>query len=202
MYALDLRDDEDHHRDQHVVLRGTWRDFERLLAIRGDEAGPRMYFLDGVIELMSPGSLHEYRKKLLSRLLEIWAIERGVTLEGYGSWTLKRGHKKAGAEPDECYIVGAEKKKVPDLAIEVEISHGVLEKHEIYRRIGVRELWTVRRDGDLLVRVLVDGRYVERSKSALLPRLDLQWLWKFVAYDLQTKAVRAMLREMRTRKRA
>jgi Uma2 family endonuclease len=203
MYAISAQvDDADDARDQHVFLRGTWRDFERLLAIRGDTAGPRMYFLDGVIELMSPGSLHEYRKSLLARLLEAWAIERGVTLEAYGSWTLKRGRKRAGAEPDECYIVGEAKKKVPDLAIEVEVSRGVLEKHEIYRRLGVRELWTVRRDGSLLVRVLVEGQYVERAKSTLLPRLDLLWLWKFVPYDLQTRAVQAMLREMRRRKRA
>jgi hypothetical protein len=31
--------------DQRVIMNGvTWRDFETLLAIRGDRAGVRMYF--------------------------------------------------------------------------------------------------------------------------------------------------------------
>ena len=50
--------------DQHVVLRGmAWQDFEALLAIRGDRAGVRLYYLDGEIEIMSPTKIHEGRKK-------------------------------------------------------------------------------------------------------------------------------------------
>src|SRR5208337_1273294 len=76
--------------DQHVILRGmTWKDFEVLLAVRGDAAGVRFYYLDGNIELMSPTNIHEYRKKTLARLLEQWALETSTNLNGYGSWTLK-----------------------------------------------------------------------------------------------------------------
>src|ERR1041385_8248892 len=110
--------------DQHVVLRSmSWQDFEALLAIRGDRSGVRMYYLDGEIELVSPTKIHEGRKKTLARLLEIWAIESDVALNGFGSWTLKNELREAGAEPDECYIVGESvDKAVPDLAIEVEWS--------------------------------------------------------------------------------
>jgi Uma2 family endonuclease len=56
--------------DQHVVLRTmSWQDFEALLAIRGDRAGVRMYYLDGEIELVSPTKIHVGRKKTLARLL-------------------------------------------------------------------------------------------------------------------------------------
>src|SRR4051794_11112137 len=90
--------------DQHVILRGmTWKDFEVLLAIRGDRAGVRMYYLEGEIELMSPTRSHEAIKKMIGRLLEAYADEEGLELNGFGSWTLRNAPRERGAEPDECY---------------------------------------------------------------------------------------------------
>jgi len=124
--------------DQHVVLRVmSWQDYEVLLAIRGERSGVRMYYLDGEIEIVSATKIHEGRKKTLARLLELWAMESGVALNGFGSWTLKAEFREAGAEPDECYIVGDPDKAVPDLAIEVEWSRATgLSKQEIYLRLG------------------------------------------------------------------
>jgi Uma2 family endonuclease len=190
--------------DQHVVLRAMeWRDFEVLLAIRGDRAGVRMYYLDGEIEIVSPTKIHEERKTTLARLLEIWAMESDVALNGFGSWTLKKELREAGAEPDECYILGdSTEQDVPHLAIEVEWSRVTgLSKPEIYRRLGVRELWTLKSDGRLVVRVLEKGEWIERAKSKLLPKLDLAWLVSFVDITPQSKAVRALRDELRTKKR-
>lgn len=178
--------------DQHVILRGmSWQDFEALLAIRGDRAGVRMYYLDGAIELMSPARTHEGRKKTLARLLEVWALETGVDLNGFGSWTLKNEPREAGAEPDECYIVGKDK-DVPDLVIEIEWSRATrLAKHEIYLRLGVRELWTLKADGQLVVRARHGGAWAQRKKSKLLPSLDLAAMLSFLRIEPQSKAVRA-----------
>jgi Uma2 family endonuclease len=188
--------------DQHVVLRGmSWQDYEAMLAIRGDRAGVRMYYLDGDIEIMSPAKIHEGRKTLLARLLETWAVESDVDLAGYGSWTLKKEMREAGAEPDECYIVGPDK-DVPDLAIEVEWSRttGLL-KHEIYRRLGVSELWTLKNSGELVVRVLHKDQWQVRERSKLFPKLDLAWLFSFVSMESQSKAVRALRDAMRKKRR-
>jgi Uma2 family endonuclease len=190
--------------DQHVVLRAmSWQDFEALLAIRGDRSGVRMYYLDGEIEIVSSTKIHEGRKKTLARLLEIWAMEPDVSLNGFGSWTLKKELREAGAEPDECYIVGdSTEKDVPDLAIEVEWSRATgLSKPEIYRRLGVRELWTLKSDGRLIVRILEKGDWVEHARSKLFPRLDLTWLRSFLDIAPQSKAVRALRDALRTRKR-
>jgi Uma2 family endonuclease len=190
--------------DQHVVLREmSWQDFEAILAIRGDRSGVRMYYLDGEIEIVSPSKIHEGRKTTLARLLELWATESGVALNGFGSWTLKNEIREAGAEPDECYIVGdSTDKDAPDLAIEVEWSRATgLPKHEIYRRLGVRELWTIKNDGSLVVRVLDKGAWVERTKSKLLPKLDLAWLLSFLEIAPQSKAVLALRDALRSRKR-
>jgi len=190
--------------DQHVVLRAmAWQDFEALLAIRGDRSGVRMYYLDGEIEVVGPTKIHRERKKTLARLLEIWAMEADVALNGFGSWTLKKELREAGAEPDECYIVGeSTEKDVPDLAIEVEWSRATgLSKPEIYRRLGVRELWTLKSDGRLVVRVLEKGTWIEHTRSKLFPRLDLAWLRSFLDITPQSKAVRALRDALRTKKR-
>jgi Uma2 family endonuclease len=190
--------------DQHVVLRSmSWQDFEALLAIRGDRSGVRMYYLDGEIELVSPTKIHEGRKKTLARLLEIWAMESDVALNGFGSWTLKNELREAGAEPDECYIVGdSVDKAVPDLAIEVEWSRRTgLPKWEIYRRLGIRELWTLRSDGGLIIRVLQKTEWVEHTRSKLFPKLDVPWLLSFLDIEPQSKAVRALRDAMRPKKR-
>ncbi len=190
--------------DQRVVLRAmSWQDFEALLAIRGDRAGVRMYYLDGEIEIVSPTKIHEGRKKTLARLLEIWAMESEVALNGFGSWTLKRELREAGAEPDECYILGeSTEQEVPDLVIEVEWSRVTgLSKPEIYRRLGVRELWTLKSDGRLVVRILDQGEWIEHAMSTLLPELDLPWLLSFLDVTPQSKAVRALRDALRTKKR-
>jgi Uma2 family endonuclease len=190
--------------DQRVVLHAMgWQDFEAMLAIRGDRSGVRMYYLDGEIEFVSPTKTHEDRKTTLARLLELWATESDVALNGFGSWTLKKELREAGAEPDECYILGESiERDVPDLAIEVEWSRVTgLAKPEIYRRLGVRELWTLKNDGQLVVRVLERGDWVVRSKSKLLPKLDLAWILSFIDISPQSKAARALLDAMRGKKR-
>jgi Uma2 family endonuclease len=190
--------------DQHVVLRPmAWQDFEVLLAIRGDRAGVRMYYLDGAIELTSSTRIHQGRKKTLARLLETWAVESDVALNGFGSWTLKNEIRETGAEPDESYIVGdATEKDVPDLAIEVEWSRPTgLSKPEIYRRLGVRELWTLKSNGRLIIRILENGEWSEHSRSKLLPRLDIAWLLSFLAVTPQNRAVQALRDALRAKQR-
>jgi len=199
MYAL--RASNEPELDERVILHGiSWQAFEDMLAARGNASGVRMYYLDGEVELLSPARDHELRKKMLARLLEMWAFETDTELGGFGSWTLKKRPKKAGAEPDECYTVGDEDKRVPDLVIEIEWSHTLgLPKQDIYARLGVRELWTLTAEGRLIVRVLTGTRYVESKKSKVLPKLDVQWLFSFATSGSQTKAVRALHAAMKKR---
>jgi Uma2 family endonuclease len=189
--------------DQHVVLRGmAWQDYEAFLAIRGERAGVRMYYLDGAIEIMSPSKTHELRKKTLARLLEIWALELDLDVNAFGSWGQKNEEREAGAEPDECYILGSPEKSAPDLVIEIEWSRTLgLSKLEIYRRLGIRELWTLKSDGQLVVRALEKGQWVERAKSKLFPKLDVAWLHSFLAVEPQSRAVRALRDALRAKKR-
>ena len=57
--AREPRPDEDHF----VYLRDvSWADYRRLLAIRGEHSAPRISYLEGDVEIMSPSRGHEGKK--------------------------------------------------------------------------------------------------------------------------------------------
>lgn len=179
-----------HEASERVVLRNvSWELFQQILDTKGEDAGPRLAYLDGSLELMSPSREHERIRTMIGPLLEGYAAERGIDLNGFGSWTLLAEDHRRGIEPDECYVIGVGK-EVPDLAIEVDWSRSTINKLEIYRGLGVREVWRWFR-GRIRVYVLVDGAYVESSTSALFADLDVVQLASFVGPDHQTATVEA-----------
>lgn len=106
-----------------------------------DSPGTRMTYLEGCLEILRTSRAHEVDKKAIARLLELFCLERDIPLFGYGSTTFRREEKERGLEPDECYCRG-EDRDVPDIAIEVIRSHAAIDKLEVYRGLGVREVWT------------------------------------------------------------
>jgi len=174
--------------DQRVFLRAGWKGLKNLLASRGNTSVPRISYLDEVMELMSPGKTHESRSWLIGKLLEVWADENEILLEGLKSWTLKNEDKEAGVEPDECWVIGDRPHATkPDLALEVVQTRGGLDKLEIYRRLGVREVWFWI-DGKITVHVLRGRAYVRSAKSTLFPALDLKLLTRFVRHHSPARA--------------
>ena len=184
--------------DQFVYLNVGWSDYEKLLAMRGDSSVPRITYLDGVVELMSPSHYHELDKTRFARLLEAWSEAAGVQLEGYGSWTLKSKRQECGAEADECYTVGrvaANDRDRPDVAIEVVWTSGGIDKLEVYRQLGVREVWFYER-GSLRFFALRGRkgreRYAEIPLSELVPRLPRELLLACMSEPSQTAALHAL----------
>ena len=179
--------------DQRIVRYGVpWEHFEVELALRGDRSSPRIAYLQGALELMSPSKDHERIKSYLGRLIETYALETDLDLSPYGGWTLKNAPREAGLEPDECYIVGANQDKpVPDLAIEVVWTSGGIHKLEIYRRLGVGEVWFWR-DGRIDVYLLTGDRMERSERSQLFPRLDLDLLVGLLELPTALQAVRAL----------
>jgi Uma2 family endonuclease len=178
--------------DQRVFLRNVpWAHYEVLLALKGEKAVPRIAYLDGVVELMMPSQYHERFKSYIGRLIETYALERDLRLSPYGSWTLKHAPKDAGAEPDECYIIGADQSKPrPDLVIEVIWTSGGIDKLEIYKRLGVGEVWFWQ-DGHLALYALRRGGVYEQvPRSECLPDLDLDLLCSFLDRPTAIDAMR------------
>lgn len=178
--------------DQRVVMYGVpWSHYEAQLALRGDKSGPRISYLDGALEIMSPSKDHERIKSYIGRLIEAYALERGIDLSPYGSWTLKSAPRASGAEPDECYIVGGDQAVMtPHLAIEVAWTTGGIEKLEIYRRLGVGEVW-IWKEGRIEVHLLRGDRYERSERSVLFPDLDVEQLVPLLDRPTALQAVRA-----------
>jgi Uma2 family endonuclease len=184
--------------DHFVYLRVDWNGYQQLLALRGDSSVPRITYLKGVAELMSPSRYHEIDKKRFARLLETWSEIANVPLEGYGSWTLEDEKADRGAEADECYtvrrVVKSDEER-PDIAIEVVWTSGGIDKLEVYRKLGVREVWFYER-GKLrffaLRREADDDVYRAIPRSELLPELPIEVLLACMKEPDQTSAVRAL----------
>lgn len=152
----------------------SWEALEKLDAdLEG--TGARLIYLDGCLEIMAPlPEAHEEPKKTVCQLVEGYLRSKGIRFYGRGSTTI--GMKELGArkEPDESYCLG-QRKPVPDLAIEITVTSGGIDVLEIYRRIGVPEVWFWE-DGVISVYCLRSTEYELVSKSELLPQLDLRSL--------------------------
>ncbi len=160
--------------------------------------GVRMTYLEGALEFMSPSEAHEDYKKLLARLLEAYAEEADIDLNGRGSTTFREEPKARGLEPDECYSVGPFTGR-PDIAIEVELSNPLLDKLQVYAGLGIREVWVWRRTG-LQIHALGPSGYETAERSLVLPDLDLALLATFVKLgESQTKLVKAYRAALRPR---
>jgi len=183
--------------DQRITLHDvSWADFERILQIRGDQAGVRVTYLNGVLELMTPSVDHEGIRTTIARLLEAYAEEKGLPFNGFGSWTLKNALRARALEPDECYSLTLGRPTSPDLAIEVVWTSGGMDKMDVYRGLGVREVWFWR-EGAIEVSVLTGDRYETRERSVLLPDLDLADLVRYIDPENQTDAVRRYRQALR-----
>jgi Uma2 family endonuclease len=187
--------------DQRVFLHDvSWQAYEALLAWRGESSGVRITYLEGELELMTPSIDHESLKKQLARILEAWADLTGIMLEGAGSWTVKLRKEERGAEPDECYFVGPRRRDFPDIAIEVVWTAGGIDKLEVWRKLGAREVW-IWESGELTFHALRGDRYVRAANSVLLPSLDPALVVRCMGEPSQTAAVRRLRQEMAPKKR-
>jgi Uma2 family endonuclease len=192
---------DDGDRDQLVVLPGiTWQQYVAISDARGESARPRMAYLDGELEVMTTSRRHELVKKMLARLVETYAEEMHVALDGYGNTTWQKEAELAGLEPDECYSIG-KLREFPDLAIEVVHMSGGVNKLEIYRRLRVREVWFWINGRVYVYRLdRTTRKYKEVAKSVALRGIDLDAIAQLIATTEegeQTPAVRTYRRVLR-----
>ncbi|MDZ8189023.1 MAG: Uma2 family endonuclease [Nostoc sp. ChiSLP02] len=159
--------------EQRFLLPGhyTWEDFEKLEALIADAPGLRITYLDGCVEFMTLGEQHELLKKIIAILLEAYLFELNINFIPVGSATRRAKEKGASFEPDESYYLG-EKKENPDLAIEVNITSGSIDKLEKYKRFNISEVWFWENNQTSIYH-LTNDNYVQITQSKLLPDLDI-----------------------------
>jgi Uma2 family endonuclease len=174
-----------------VLYDVRWQTYEALLADRGDH-GPRIFYDQGTLEIMSPSRKHERLKELIGRLIEAYSEELNIEISAAGATTLKSQLRKRGLEPDASYYVENEPRvrhkddidlavdPPPDLAVEVDITSKSADKIGIYSSLGVPELWS--HDGARLVVRHLDttGSYAVVDRSRAFPDLPLDELSRFL----------------------
>ncbi len=169
--------------EERLMFSGfSWEGYLALDdALGHDRSSPRLYFLDGNVEIMSTSPKHEELKKWIATLMEQFFIAKNVRAYPRGQATIKK-LKDAGAEPDESWTFG-ERKEVPDLVLEVALTSGGLPKLEIYQRFAVQEVWFWRK-GRIEVWNLEAGSYAGPHRvSSLLPGLPLDKLEQHVQME-------------------
>jgi Uma2 family endonuclease len=188
--------------ERRFVLHGVpWWTYVALRDALDEQGGLKMTYLEGTLELMSPSTLHEDAKKIIARLVEMWATERDVDLRGFGGATFRREAKERGLEPDECYKLGPlPNEGVPDIAIEVIVTNPLVDKLAVYAGLGVAEVWTWRPGGALEVHRLVGETYETRERSECVPDLDLAELSRHIRPgESQTRLARDYQATLRRR---
>jgi Uma2 family endonuclease len=168
---------------QSTVLHEIdWQQFESILQDLGDKRRSRIAYLNGVLEIAMPLPEHEKIKVLIGDFVKALLETMEIDFEGFGSTTFKRVDKLAGLEPDDCFYIqnnvamrGIRKLDMtidppPDLAIEVDVTSKT--KFEVYRVLGVPELWLY--DETLKIYILHDGDYVESQLSPIFGNLPIR----------------------------
>jgi Uma2 family endonuclease len=170
--------------EQRFLLDNVdWRFYESLLTNLGD----RHVFVTydrGRVELMSPSWKHDKRARRIGLLVGYIADALSQPLEGGGTTTFRREDLDRGLEPDQCfYIANASRIRgkdeidlaldpPPDLAVEVEITHRLLDREAIYAALGIPELWVD--DGQNLRIQLLDAakQYRPAASSLAFPSVQ------------------------------
>jgi Uma2 family endonuclease len=149
-----------------------------------------------VLEIMSPGPLHESRKGLLGEFVRIVTRSLGIPRMALGSTTWGREEADRGIEADECFYFEPEKiaaanaalaresndsadYPAPDLAVEVDVSRSQLDRPAIYATIRVAEVWRFVGGKALIEHLGADGTYARSPASRFLPVRDVdiqRWL--------------------------
>ena len=183
--ALQSQDPE----DRYLTTGVSWQQYEALLVQLGDRPGFRVTYLEGVLEIVSPSLRHEDTKSRMGDLLLVYFLETDTEYYPKGSTTFRQQEHRGGTEADESYCIGTDK-AVPDLAIEVVVTSGGLNRLEVYSRLQVPEVWFWHHDGFSLYHLREETPstfiqtygYEEITHSELLLHLDVDLLAAYVRH--------------------
>jgi Uma2 family endonuclease len=211
--AIETRTDAIPECDQCVELRDIdWKGYATMLRLRGERSVPKMVYLDGRLWLVSPSMPHERIKRRLGNLVSTILLELDIPYEETSQTTFRRRKQRGGVEGDQTfYIANAErirgKDKLnlrvdppPDLAIEAVHSHDATAAIEVWRRLGVPEVW-VCDESELQVLVRQpNGRYAAAKSSTVLPFVSISEILDWASRpktDLESEWREALLHWVR-----
>jgi Uma2 family endonuclease len=192
------------HRVPHTYQEGTlelfktvwidvpWEAYEEILKAFGNRRFPHTY-QDGTLEIMmSPSEDHEQIKSLIGRLIEVACLELKIHFKAVGAATRRNKKLMQGLEPDESYYIPyvpdlsskikreTEKKRSPNLAIEIDLRKPAVARMKTYAKLGIRELWRYRKRKVEFFGLSGTGKYKPLKSSIVFPMIGPDDVARFI----------------------
>ena len=182
-------------QDEIYLATGvSWNKYSEIIQQFTDSSHYKVSYLEGTLQIMSPGRNHEIIKEYISGLLEAYFQELEIDYYPLGSTTFRNLKSQAGKEPDCCYCLETNK-EFPDLAIEVIFSSGGIDLLEIYQRLQIKEVW-LWQNKQLKIYCLDNNQYTQVTSSQILPDLDIQLLIKYISKSNIRLAIKEFRQEL------
>ncbi len=186
-----------------------WQTYTRLLRLFAERRDVRLTYDRGELEIMTPSLEHDNPVWFLGMLIFALADELGLPLRGGGSTTMRRRLKKRGIEADACFWIAnaprmAGRRRLnlrrdppPDLGIEVEVTHGSLDRLGIYAALMVPEVWWVKDDRLTIYVLRDDGEFRVSTTSRSFPIVTSADLLPFLHQGRDATDPLAVIRRFR-----
>ncbi|MDF0554661.1 Uma2 family endonuclease [Kamptonema sp. UHCC 0994] len=174
--------------EQHFTLRGLqWHQFKAIQASFEDVPGVRLFYCQGVLEIVTISKLHDAIRCMMGLLLGAYFVEKNIEFFPSGSYSqIVEGVVEYQADLSYCF---GKDKDVPDLCVEVVITSGSPIKLQKYRLMGVPEVWFWE-DGTLAIYHLQEQGYEQVSSSEFMPELDLSLLLRCILISSPLEAIK------------
>ncbi len=180
----------------------TWEQF-KLMERWLDVPGVRLSFLNDTLEIRRmPGKKHETVKQRLSTLLDAFLEFAEIDHTPTGSMTLENELENVRREADLSYEIESNSEtrslNIPDLAIEIVVTSGGLNKLAAYQKLQIPEVWFWQADR-ISLHFLKDDRsgYEPILQSRLFPTLDLDLLQECLAIDNHPLAIKTFKQRLK-----
>lgn len=179
-----------------VMHHVAWETFLEILEELGETRGSRLAYDRGRLEFVTPTPFHEHVGSLLGRFVEILGEELDLDLASIKATTLLREDLFRAGEADECFYLANEplvrpcdeldlqKDPPPDLAIEIDVTTTCFARLEVWRALGIPEVWRYSK-GSLEIFVLRnlarhDGVYEPVRTSLSFPQIPVERFTEFL----------------------
>jgi Uma2 family endonuclease len=176
--------------DNPLILYGvSWETYENLVR-ELDGSSVQMTYNRGILKIMSKSGEHEYYIEFLKQLVGILSRIILKKVIHFGGPTIKKSFAKKGVEPDACFYVSRANlvsgradvnvsEIVPDIVVEVDVTHADEDKFEIYSAFGISEFWRYNENNFQIFR-LINNEYKEISESVEFPQLSAKVLTEYL----------------------
>jgi Uma2 family endonuclease len=174
--------------EQHFTWRGlNWQQFKAIQSSFENVPGVRLFYCQGVLEVVGISKPHEAFQSIIGVLLAIYFEVKEIEFFPSGAYSqIVEGQVEYQADLSYCF--GTDK-DVPDFCIEVVITSGSPIKLQKYRLMGVPEVWFWE-DGTLQLYCLREQGYERIASSELLPELDLSLLKRCILFASPLEALK------------